>query len=116
MIKSMSAKIIAASTSRRRAALTVTSAAREGVLQSSRKLTRSRTSRYSGMYLPACRINQIGVYETGSRRHARIKGLFASRVAMFNGAGSIKELLSTFSKTRVNFHKYNDVQLPAEEW
>ena len=45
----------------RSAAVTVTSAASEGVLQSSRKLVRARTSRYSLMYLPACLISQMGV-------------------------------------------------------
>ncbi len=74
-IRRMSAKMIAASTPKRSAAVTVTSAAREGVLHNSRKVVRARTSRYSLMYLPACRINQIGVKGTDSRRHARMNGL-----------------------------------------
>src|SRR5437773_2593534 len=71
----MSANIIAASTPKRSRAVTVTSAAKSEFLQSSRKQTRSRTSRYSRMYLPACRISQTGVYGTGSCRQARINGL-----------------------------------------
>ena len=80
----MSAKIIAASTPSRCAAVTVTSAASEGVLHSSRKPTFERSSRYSGMYRPAWRINQIGVNGVGSRRHARINTLsLSSDVSLF---------------------------------
>jgi hypothetical protein len=36
------------------------------------------------MYLPACRISQTGVYGTGSRRQARIKGLLSSAAVEFD--------------------------------
>ena len=71
----MSANRIAASTPSRSAAVTVTSVARPGSLQSSRNETLARTSRYSGMYRPACRISQTGVTSVGSRRQALRKGL-----------------------------------------
>src|SRR5438309_694507 len=66
----MSLKRMAASTPRISTGCSVTSAARSGVLQSWRKLTFSRTARYSGRYRPACRINQIGVLSTGRRKQA----------------------------------------------
>jgi hypothetical protein len=50
---SMSEKSIAASTPSRSTGCMVTFAASSGVLQSVRKSTCSRTSLYSGMYLPA---------------------------------------------------------------
>ena len=41
----------------------------------------ARTWRYSGRDRPACRMNQTGVYGTGSRRQARKNGeSFASDV------------------------------------
>src|SRR3954453_18970901 len=49
----------------------VTSAASAGVLHSSRKLTFSRTARYSGRYRPACRITQRGARSVVSPRQAR---------------------------------------------
>jgi hypothetical protein len=57
------------------------------------------------MYLPAWRINQIGVYGTGSRRQARMKGLFASRVALLNWAGSTKATPILFKLLLLNFHR-----------
>jgi hypothetical protein len=47
-ISRISAKMMPASTPSCSTAMTVTSAARSGVLQSSRKLTFSRMARYSG--------------------------------------------------------------------
>src|SRR6202158_3175583 len=72
----MSEKMIAASTSSRATGCTVTSAARSGVLQSSRNEIFSRIARYSGRYLPACRIIQTGVVSTGSPRAARNRRSF----------------------------------------
>src|SRR5712691_9228898 len=74
----ISAKIIAASTPRRSTAMTVTSAASSGVLQSSKKATFARSWRYSGIYRPAWRMSHTGVYGVGSRRQARSRGALCS--------------------------------------
>src|SRR5256885_12339191 len=67
----MSLKRMAASTPRRSTGWRVTSAARSGVLHSSRNPTFDRMARYSGRYLPAWRMNQMGVQSGSSRLHAR---------------------------------------------
>src|SRR5438105_15165824 len=67
----MSLKRRAASTPRRVTGWMVTSAARSGVLHSSRKPTFDRMARYSGRYLPAWRMNQTGVQSGSWRLHAR---------------------------------------------
>src|SRR5256885_3169723 len=67
----MSLKRMAASTPSRVTGWMVTSAARSGVLHSSRKPTFDRMARYSGRYLPACRMNQTGVQSGCSRLQAR---------------------------------------------
>src|SRR5262249_31414433 len=67
----MSEKKITASTPKTLYGWSDTSAARSGFLQSSRKETFARISRYSFMYRPAWRIIQTGVRSTGWRRHAR---------------------------------------------
>src|SRR5256885_6213547 len=67
----MSLKRMAASTPRRSTGWRVTSAARSGVLHSSRNPTFDRMARYSGRYLPAWRMNQTGVQSGSSRLHAR---------------------------------------------
>src|SRR5205823_13816255 len=67
----MSLKRMAASTPRRVTGWMVTSAARSGVLHSSRKPTFERMARYSGKYLPAWRMNQTGVQSGCSRLQAR---------------------------------------------
>ena len=77
-IKRISAKRIAASTPSTSAAVTVTSVASSGDLQSSRNETLDRTAWYSDMYRPACRMSQMGVTGVGSRRQAFMKGLFHS--------------------------------------
>src|SRR5208337_4993512 len=77
-IRRISANSMAASTPRISAAVTVTSVARSGRLQSSRNGTFERIARYSAMYRPACLINQIGVTSARSRRQALRKGLFQS--------------------------------------
>src|SRR4051812_22436194 len=66
----MSLKRMAASTPRRSTGWMVTSVARPGVLHSSRKPTFERIARYSGRYLPACRMNHTGVQSGSSRLHA----------------------------------------------
>src|SRR5580692_12285477 len=73
--KRMSANKMAASTPSRRGC-SVTSSARSGVLQMSRSVCFSRSLRYSGMYRPACLMNQTGVRSTRSRRQARRKRSF----------------------------------------
>src|SRR5947208_13104043 len=87
----MSLKRIAASTPRMSTGCSVTSAARSGVLQSSRKLTFSRTARYSGRYRPAWRINQIGVLSTGLRKHASMNRC-AMRRRVSRSAGDLLQL------------------------
>src|SRR5262249_43434798 len=72
----MSAKMMAASTAKRRTGWSVTSTARAGVLHTSRMLWPARTSWYSARYRPAWRMNHTGVQSTGSRRHARRKRSF----------------------------------------
>src|SRR4051812_3647327 len=67
----MSLNRMAASTPRRSTGWIVTSAARSGVLQSSRNPTFDRIARYSGKYRPACRMNQTGVQSGSSRLQAR---------------------------------------------
>ena len=66
----MSLKRIAASTRRMSTGCSVTSAARSGVLHNVRKGTFARTARYSGKYLPACRMNHTGVQSDSSFMHA----------------------------------------------
>ena len=85
-ISRMSAKRIAASTPRRSAAVTVTSVARPGSLHRSRNGTFERTAWYSGMYRPACRMNQTGVTSVGSRRQA-----FRNALSRSGSAGSGRE-------------------------
>jgi hypothetical protein len=52
------------------------------------------------MYRPACRINQTGVYGTGWRRQARIKGL-AFSVSLFSGF-SFRDMNPKFRKLSEN--------------
>ena len=57
----------------------VTSQASSGLVQSPIKLPAcARVARYSGKYLPACRIIHSGVLSTGSRSRARKKRSFCS--------------------------------------
>ena len=69
----MSEKTIAASTPNASTGSSVTSAASSGERTSSSSEYRSRSARYSGMYLPACLSSQTGVRSTGRPRHARRK-------------------------------------------
>src|SRR3989337_320272 len=66
----ISAKMIAASSSKRRMGCRVISAANSGVLQVSIKLCLARTARYSSRYLPACLMIHTGVQSTLSFLHA----------------------------------------------
>ena len=66
----MSAKRIAASSSKRRMGCRVISTASSGVLHTSMKLCLARTARYSSRYRPACLIIQTGVQSTLSLLHA----------------------------------------------
>src|SRR5262249_43514973 len=59
----------------RSAAVTVTSVASSGRLHNSRNETFERNARYSGMYRPACLINQTGVTSDASQRQAFRNGL-----------------------------------------
>ncbi len=59
----------------------VTSQAASGFLHKSIKLPASeRVFRYSGRYLPACLISQIGVYSVGCRRNALKKTSFRTGI------------------------------------
>ena len=72
----MSLNRIAASTSYRRSGCSVISVTSSGRVHDSSIGMPSRTSRYSGSERPAWRMNQTGVYGTGSLRQARMKGEF----------------------------------------
>ena len=72
----MSLNRIAASTSYRRSGCRVISVTSSGRVQESSIEVPSRTRRYSGSERPAWRMNQTGVYGTGSLRQARINGEF----------------------------------------
>src|SRR3954452_24253381 len=67
----MSLNTIAASTGIRRRGCNVISTASSGRRIDSRMSRSPRSSRYSGRYRPACRMNHTGVRSTGSRRSAR---------------------------------------------
>ena len=69
----MSLNRMAASTANLRSGCRVSSVMTSAVVQAFTMLSRSRTARYSGSDLPAWRMNQTGVADTGSRRHARRK-------------------------------------------
>ncbi len=79
----MSAKTMAASSSKRRSGCSVTSAATSERLHISMKARRSRMARYSGRYRPAWRISHTGVASTGRRAQASRKrmGSPSGRVA-----------------------------------
>ena len=70
----MSLNRIAASTSYRRNGCRVISVISSGRVHASRIGTPSLTLWYSGSERPAWRMNQTGVYGTGSPRQARMKG------------------------------------------
>src|SRR5258707_1238907 len=73
----MSLNKMAASTSYRRSGCRVISVTSSGRAQDSSMGMPSRTLRYSGSERPAWRMNQTGVYGTGSLRHARTKSEFS---------------------------------------
>ena len=72
----MSLYRIAASTSYRRSGCRVISVTSSGRVHDSSIAMPSRTRWYSGSERPAWRMNQTGVYGTGSRRQARRNGEF----------------------------------------
>ena len=72
----MSLYRIAASTSYRRSGCRVISVTSSGRVHESSMAMPSRTRLYSGSDRPAWRMNQTGVYGTGSPRHARRNGEF----------------------------------------
>src|SRR5947209_7831088 len=106
-ISKISAKMIAASTPRRSTAVTVTSAARSGVLQSSRKDTLARIWRYSGIYCPAWRISHTGVYGVDSWRQARSRGESYSSGLSWPEGSTCAERCDD-SDTPVAFHEGNN--------
>ena len=72
----MSLNKMAASTSYRRSGCMVISVISSGRVHESSMEMPSRSFRYSGSDRPACRMNQTGVYGTGSRRQACKKADF----------------------------------------
>src|SRR5690606_4486058 len=70
----MSENRMAASTPGRRTGWSVLSTTRSGSRHASNIDISARSPRYSGSDRPACRMNQTGVYGTGSRRQARTSG------------------------------------------
>src|SRR5262249_16808864 len=93
---------------RRSTAVTVTSAARSGVLQSSRKDTLARIWRYSGIYRPAWRISHTGVYGVGSWRQARSRGEGYSSGLSWPGGSTCVERCDD-SDTPVAFHEGSNI-------
>ena len=83
----MSLNRIAASTSYRRSGCSVISVTSSGRVHDSSIAMPSRTRRYSGSDRPAWRMNQTGVYGTGSPRQARMKGELGCYLVGWLGSG-----------------------------